>query len=85
MLKLKAMGGKSGTDSSMEKEDKESSGKPQTPTSWLNQTAASNKTLVVSGVEKDDHKMSAVAASDETLAALNELKSLGLRGPQRLL
>jgi hypothetical protein len=86
-LKSKATGGKSATDSSVEKEDIESSAKPPMPTSWSNQTAASNETLVVSGVEKDDHKTSAdspkppwvsnpVAASDEMLAALNKLKSL---------
>jgi hypothetical protein len=34
MLKLKATGGKSATDSRVEKEDNESSAKPQTPTSW---------------------------------------------------
>jgi hypothetical protein len=87
-LNSKATGGKSATDSSVEKEDNESSAKMQTTTSWSNQTAAGDETLVVSGVEKDDLKRSTespkpplvsnpVAASeDETLEVLNELKSL---------
>jgi hypothetical protein len=78
----------------VENEDNESSTKPPTPTSLSNQRAARDETLVVSGVEKDNHKVSAdspkpplvynpVAASNETLAALNKFKSLQPKRPTK--
>jgi hypothetical protein len=77
------------------RKDNKSSAKMQRTTSWSNQTAAGDETLVVSDVEKDNLKRSAespkppsvsnpVAASeDETLEVLNELKSLRPKRPPK--